>query len=509
MIKCLRFCFLMVVFLLVGCNGFSDKIAEDVAGSDVKLREIIEKATADQGEYVDKVVADRLPDFEEIKTPKEMIFLGEGISVIYGNVSPKILFKSIVGGIPVRFDLINSDVDDVFPQRARNARTVGEHLDSISAQLNWHYDFQDGIVVVSDWQDAVIPIASLIGVLTGSISSDPSNLLTVETNPYAEVADIVSEILGVGGASSGDADGVESFSIVDSLTPRFSVSQSANMVYVSAQPNDVKSVQKVLERFNYNVSRRVIIEMTVYDVELDDNEQRSLDINLLKRASNLISLNTAGQALTSDVVTELFNLPGAFSPESVDDALSVGLNFGGNEYSGSLVLAWLDTQGVVINHVQRRFDGLNNRIITLADTVDIEYIKQRSIEREESQSGVQIVSPAVEIENRIVGRTFNILPTVVDDRINIQLFISDKSVLSETPYGDIVLSGTLFRVKNSDRMIPLSLGNGETRLLTYLTSDRQTGRSVDNKLLPVIGDKNRDNSNRLETVIVIKATVAG
>lgn len=511
-----KFLLVIMIGFLSGC-GLSgsdlDVLRED---SQSTVERILENAKQLQSEY--KVErrkrVEKESEFDKTLLPKNMTFLGRAVDLKYkSHVSSKALVRSLVP-VPVRFDLVDDDSKSVSLQRGRNLNTVKDHLDSISIQNNWHYYMANGVLVVTDWQFSAIELASIVGAVTAVIKSGnlgaigaTDNVLNVNFDPYEELNSMVERILGVGQQQLSEEEEEDGGFVPIVGDARYFISRSANLLYVSAPPNKIRELESVLARYNESVSRRVVIEMTVYDVSLNDSNSRFLDLNLLREAATVAALNTGNSAIVPDLFSGEFSSPGGFAPPYTEDSLSLGLNYNDGSLTANIVLSWLDTQGTVIKSNQRRFDALNNHVVTFVDTRDIEYVRERSIEREESQAGTSIVSPSVTIGERVVGRIFNLIPTIMDGRVNIQMSILDRSIVSMQPYGDAVLSGTLFEVANSDRMIPLSLGDGETRLITYFSSDSQTGRNVDNKLLPLVGDKNSLTENRVETVIVIKATI--
>ncbi|MCY3769902.1 MAG: hypothetical protein OXG56_11160 [Gammaproteobacteria bacterium] len=505
--------FTLIAGLALGGCALPKKPQEVAREARSKLESIVEEAKQAQRESVrNRPIA---PPYESVDTPVNAVWLATPVEAYYGELDAREGVRLILKGHPVQFRLFRNRTTTVTPPHS--AVTVQEHLDSFMAQANWAYEIVDGVVVVKDWQSVVIPIASLVGEASAILKTSPGaalaetdNSLSINTDAYQELEELVGEILGVAPTpETADPDPAPIFfdpagnvlPLPVSETPsteeepeaKFSVSRSANLLFASATPDKIREINRVIHAFNASVSKRVIIDITVYDVSLTGSHSRHLDVNLLREASNVFEItNTRGVA-----------------PGPVDDTLSLGYSGESSDFTWGLVLSWLETQGTVIDSIQRRFDALNNHAVTFADTQEIEYIRERSLATQTLDGGGIIVTPEIEIDTRIVGRTFQLLPTIASDRINIQLAINNRTIVNRTEYGDSLLSGALFNVGNADRMIPLSLGNGETRLLTYFTSETRQNQLDENRLLPVLGDGVDNTSDRVETVIVIRAQIAG
>ncbi len=504
---------LVVLLALGGCSLFPKKPEEVAEEARSKLDTIVAEAQEAQSESIrNRPVA---PPYEPVSTPVQAVWLAAPVEAYYGGLDARDVVRLILEGHPVQFRLFRNRTTTVTPPHA--AVTIQEHLDAIAAQANWAYEIVDGVVIVTDWQSVVIPIASLVGEASAILKTSPGaalaetdNSLSISTDAYEELEEMVGEILGVPRtATAANPDSMPIFfdpegNIVPLPIPEtpvmetepeasFAVSRSANLLFVSATPDKVREIKRVIDAFNASVSKRVIIDITVYDVSLTGSHSRHLDVNLLREASNVVQItNTQGNA-----------------PGPVADTLSLGYSGGSSDFTWGLVLSWLETQGTVIDSIQRRFDALNNHAVTFADTQEIEYIRERSLTTQILDGGGTLITPEIEVDTRVVGRTFQLLPTIASDRINIQLAINNRTIVNRTDYGDALLSGALFNIGNADRMIPLSLGDGETRLLTYFTSETRKNQLDQNRLLPLLGDGVDNTSDRVETVIVIRAQIAG
>lgn len=421
-----------------------------------------------------------------IQLPKDALWLGDVRVTHFKQAPARVLIEALAAPHPVIFNVQKDDNPIVYAPP--NAQRLIEYLDSFAVQANWSYSVNSGVLIIADWESKVIEIEALVGKASATLKSasgvgiqDQQNELVVETDPYTEIEELVA------GVFAGTATSVAAqLGSSGQREPTFRLSRAANLLYVSATPNQVQEVFDVIGRYNDSSSKRVIINITVYDVSLIGEDKRSLNLDLLRAATNTTRI--IGGSLDTLRITRSNN----------PDVRS---------RSDTIVAQWIESQGVVSNKIQRRFETLNNRTVTFLDTREVSFVKSISTGNQ-TTNGVTSNNTQVNIGNHLLGRSFNLFATIIKERVSLQIQINNRTVAKETIYDvGVAGSGVLYDIDNVDRVIPLSLQNGETRVITYFNDDTTDVDHGRNKLLPIIGNRVDDQSERSETVIVISADI--
>lgn len=514
--------------LITGCAQvqIEPDTLEDVAGQ-VAAEEAKAEAFQNQKVWPGRAQA--------LHVPPDALWLGQARHVRFDKPVPARLAITALAD-PVAVMFLMEEGNDPLIRPGTGNQILLDYLDQIAVQSDWVYEVVDGVLVFRDWQTTTIPIASLVGKLTGLLSSTTGvstavgqNQFETETDPYAEIEAIVEGILMAtpneaaqndtivrelvgepvnvlaGAVQAAEAQVqalVDSVAVPDDAAtrkPTFSVSRAANMLFVAARPNQVRAVNEAIAHYNESVSKRVVVNVLIYDVTLNAGEERSLDLAALldlSRLSGRLEGTSLDFGLGGSNSLSIQNVPRG-TPQ-VNQTLDLQ----------SLLLRWIETQGSVSNRMQRRFEALNNRPVTFLDTTEIEYVKGLE---EETEEGSNIVTRTEILGQHQVGRAFSLFPTIADQRVNIQMTINSRTAfpkargVSELDAGST--ASVLYDIENTDRVIPLSLEDGETRVLTYFSSGQTQTDESRNRLLPWIAD-GRDNRRRLnETVIAITARI--
>lgn len=68
------------------------------------------------------------------------------------------------------------------------------------------------------------------------------------------------------------------------LQPRYALNPTAGTLFVKARPSQIRSVEQIVQRYKTVLSRQVLIEAQLLDVELSDGFELGVDWNLLRRS---------------------------------------------------------------------------------------------------------------------------------------------------------------------------------------------------------------------------------
>lgn len=470
---------------------------------------------------------------EVVQTPRDALWLGHARDLHFSRVPLREIVKLLSNGRPVHWNFLLDADANPFVMKPPSALTIKDFFDSFANQTNMSYEIHSGVLVWSDWLVTSIELAALTGVAKASISAtggiNPDinagiNEFTVETDPYGEIEKLVADILGLNdvvvdvgvlpvpillpGLGTSEADVAQNLAVVptipkessDSKSPRqvtFHVSRSANRLYISARPNQVREIKKLIDDFNGSVSKRVIISLALYDVQLTASDNQSLNLDLLRRATNARRLifGSASAGNDSLSITRASRIAGTATAPS-------------RAREESLILNWVERQGHIVRRINHKFETQNNRAVTFVNAVELEFIKSLRLTRSGDGDSLR-ETPEVDIGTHSIGRRFSFFVTIVSGRISVQMAINERRIVARNQYDLGGNTGSLFDIENVDRTIPLSLANGETRVLTYLKQNSVETNQSENTLIPVITRGQDDNSIRTETVIVISADIVG
>ncbi len=437
-------------------------------------------------------------DVREVQVPRGAMWLAEPLAAHYEGMPASSVIREIAQRRPIRLTFDATAAEDPLVSAPPDAVTVQDHLDAVCAQSDWAYTVAAGTVLVHDIESRVFPLATPPGRSTARMqlrglrsgagdAGGAGNDVEVGLDPYAEeVADFVRGILGLGG---GERDG-ESESLVDARTS-VAVLPSANAVAVTAKPHQMRRVERELGRYNAITALMVRVRVTVYEVDVSSTDDRSLDLAALRDAGIPLGLTVTP---TSAAMSG-----GAVRVEFAE----------GNRTDGSrAVLEWLRTAGRTSIAFEDAVEVRNNQVASVGAVETRQYLERFS--RETQTSGAaQLDTPTVEFGELRLGWAISVQPTVAGDRVSVRVALSRSSLVEERPYSfdNGAVQGTTHVTDDYDRVVAVTLEDGETRLLNVLANSnaRETRRRV--PWLPWLGDGAAKTERERETVMMLTAQV--
>ncbi len=431
---------------------------------------------------------------EEVKIPRSAPWLAHRYDAQYSDTSKEAI-ETVLQGRPVIFELKNENNPAV--SSPVDAITVKQHLDAIAVQADWSYVVDDGVVVFSDTDSRQFFIQSIPGfgtsrvafnTLGGSDASQTtgaSNSLTITNTPYADLQNSLASVV---------SDYVEEGQNLESATV-YSLLPSANTLTVNGPPSLLRRVQRIVDDFNYSVSRKVHLIITVYDVSFSNSSQRSIDFNVLRQRA--IATNASFQ--------------GAGLIPTRAGGLSFGIDFfEGNTFdSSTLVYNLLRQQGDTTVRLHEAFEATNNIVFSIEDQRTTPYISQVSIQRQDG-GAISQLTPTIETEKISTGLGFHVVATIANENIIVRLSLSQSDLVRFDPYnfgsGENSISGTLPVTDNQFRVIPMTLKDGETRLIANLTQT-QFRNDESSSGIGWLGRSNGVDESEKQTVIAVTAKI--
>ncbi len=479
---------------------------------------------------------DRLDELEEIRVPAAEAWLDRPFRGRYRSLRADHAVRALAQNRPVRLELAPGGLAEIPMVRpAPSAGTIREHLDTVARQADWSWSVDAGVVLVSDIETRWFTLSSQPGEYSAGLGlrnlnesggSVADNGMTLELDPYTdEIVAQVRNTLGLGAAGSdaaaAPASGDPEIAVRETAgihsgaaDPRTSVTvaPSANLLVVTARPNAMRRVAALLDRFNGDASQVVRITLSLFEVDFRDGKKRDLALNLIRRSSEL-PLNILLGTSTAAVLP----VPGDGSAASIFGGTILGeggaaiggaLAEDGKRWTGSTAVAqWLDTLGDATIAYDDTVEIVNNRIASVDLTRTRKYISKISQEVVDGQRSTE-----VEFDDLKTGLVVHLQPTArIDGRITLTLGFSRSSLVGTTSYNFGDVRGETHITDDFNRLLSISLRDGETRLLASL-SESETREEKSS--IPFFGrfglgtSRNRSSRER-EVVMMVTATVVG
>jgi len=452
----------------------------------------------DQIEELRKIPINRTgtDHLEEIQIPLAESWLEKPLVARYRALPADRALRLVLQGRPVRFNFDETDAPGVvFPP---SASTIREHLDSIAAQADWSYSFEKGVVQVRDLETKHFILNAQPGSVDSQInlrglkhsgSAEKDNVMTLELDPYTEeVLNAVNNILGEKDQEGG-ANG------------QVAIAPSANMLVVTARPNSMREIEKLLTTYNRSVSQIVRLEMSLIEVTFDNSENRDLMMNLIRRSNDipiglLISSTGNAVALGNDSLSEINNIANATRAT------------GQTRYDGSsAVFRWLESFGDATVNYDDTVEVINNHVASVDVTRTEQYVSSITLQAVSDEGGVAV--PEVKFSELRTGTVVHLQPTIVGDQITLRLGLSRSVPIARQNYNFAGVRGTNFTTSDFNRLLSVSLRDGEPKLLASLSAstsrDRKTGIPILSSL--GLGTAKENETTRRETVMLITATI--
>ena len=467
--------------VLAACGGGPEPDPE------TKVQEALDRI-----ETVRKEVPAPSPAARRIERPRHEAWLDRKITARYENIRADHAFELVAQFFPIRFNFDVSNVSNV--RWSPNARTIRKHLDSIAAQADWSYVVERDVIQVRDIETrhfdlSAQPGSTVSGLglrnLAGGAGGGPTdNAARIALDPYVEeIVQAVEGVLGLGEAA-GEAP--------DPRT-RVSINPSANLLVVTARPHAMRSVERVMERYNRSTASIVRISLSILEVEFSDRRERDLLVALIRDSNDLPLSVLLG-------ITDL-------SAYSADTAVNVGLlgpSDSAGRYAGSgAVIEWLEEFGQTSIAFDDVVEVQNNRVASVDVTRTRQYVSKISF-RQVGEGSNAIATPEVEFAELRTGLVLHLQPTVVGDRITLRMGISRSSLVGESPYQFGAVQGVNFVTEDFNRVLSVSLIDGEPKLLSSFSQAEIRGAK--RSRIPFLGPLGRDRSDRRrETLLLITA----
>lgn len=426
----------------------------------------------------------------EVRVPRNAPWLSNGLAAQYRDRAREAI-QIVLAGRPAIFP--RDEEDNPIVSSPFGASTIKDHLDAISIQADWSYTISDGVVIFSDSETRQFSIHTMPGVGLSRLplgsfdqqrSGGATNNFDLSFSPYRDLETSVAALI---------ADYSRGLPARSSTI--YSLEPFTNTLTVSGPPSLLRRVSRLVESFNAAAGSKVHLSITVYDVSFSDSTQRSIDFDLLRQAA----------------ITSAASFQGSGLVQTVNGGLSLGLDFfeGNSLDSSTLIFNLLQQQGTTSVKLHEAFEALNNMMFSIEDQRTTPYVSKVSVDRQDGGS-ISSLTPSIELDELITGLGFHVVSTISGDTIMLRLALSQSDLVRFDPYkygtGENQLSGSVPVSDGHNRIIPIILKDGETRLIANL-SQSQSRNDESGSGFGFIGRSNAVNNSQTQTVIAVTAKI--
>ena len=298
------------------------------------------------------------------------------------------------------------------------------------------------------------------------------------------------------------------------------VNPQSGLVVVRAMPNELRDVEDFLKNAQQSLTRQVIIEAKVIEVQLNGDFQSG--VNWAKLEEDASRTNTAGQFLFNGKASALFDSNGGISTTGlVGDSANSGFKnlmaLGTATDDFAYIISLLDSQGEVEVLSSPRVSTVNNQKAVIKVGNDEYFVTGVSsttttgtststtpeIELTPFFSGIALdVTPQINDDSEVILHIHPSISEVVDQVKEITIFGVDQSL--PLAFSTVRESDSIVRAKSGQVII---IGG----LMQNQTSDVEGG-VPGLKEIPILGHLFKQHtkiSKRSELVILLKPTVIG
>lgn len=306
---------------------------------------------------------------------------------------------------------------------------------------------------------------------------------------------------------------------------RVVVNADTGMVVVRAMPDELRVVKEYLDATHANVSRQVVLEAKILDVELNDRFQTGInwakvqgDYTAAQIGGGSSNLSTTGSSSVSAISGTL--IPGGtFSAAAGTLTNAFGGVFTltklGGEFNAFVEL--LQAQGNVQVLSSPRVSTVNNQKAVIKIGSDEFFVTGISSTNTTTASGTNVATPTVELSSFFSGIVLDVTPQI-DDSGNIILHIHPSvSTVTEKSKAFTALDQAFnlplaySTIQESDNVV--RAGSGQVVVIGGLMKQ---GTTDENDAIPLLGDipivgnlfKHKKVTRiKKELVILLKPTV--
>ncbi|GIC77213.1 hypothetical protein FMO003_26130 [Moritella sp. F3] len=381
--------------------------------------------------------------------------------------------------------------------------TLGESLKIIGDAAGYSFTLNANTVTWSKYETQTFDLAMFPGIETFGVGKGGGNVdYNSDTSVTgSSIISSVDEFVHTSGELDVYQDLRKSIPLLLSKEGKFELNPATTSLLVKDFPTNVSKVKKYIGDQNEMLTRQVAVDLTVIDVQFDDETSLGLDWDLVIKNLGQHAVDVSmGSGFTTGAGTL-----GGVAPMIIDSTVGSG-KFTGTQ----MLISALQSQGSVSKKTYPRTISLNNRVTKLRSIQRTNYI------REQTTTNTINVGSESSIEQGTVSSGFSmyLLPKIYREDVIMRLTTNISTLISiekKGTTGEEASSGSQVYIESptvADKDFDQSIiiRSGRTLLIAGL-STVVTQSSNQNAGHDALGMKKTSSKQRVETIIAITPTI--
>jgi MSHA type pilus biogenesis protein MshL len=542
--------------LLAACavSGPSLLDKQKIITVDEESQKLMTERLADESAKFSAAQAELMKKFEQTRaatvTPAEPVFNpldAVNVSLKVDDTDVRFVFKAIADQAKLSLILPSSlsEKPKTISLALRNM-PASQVFDYVLKTLDMHGSVDRGVLVVSDYQERVFSLDFLQTSISASFNAGGEvfgsgqggasggdavqsgirngfNVRGRNTNdmdPFSQIDNLLKTVIHDEFDTSVDKKGDKTNAAIarNPNGPRYVLNQSTGTLYVKGRPSQVATISQQVAHYKNVLSRQVLIEAQILDIELNDDFQYGVDWSRLQgNAASTFGTNPMTLGALSTTVPNATNggrsltipaqtLGSAGSPQ-------FGMAVGGANHS--IAINMLKTFGAVhvLSNPSIRVKNTQPAVVSVGRNE--RYISQTTSNVSNSGGGQNSVSANVVTANMFDGVMLGVIPFISDDG-TISLTINPSQSTVKAGSTDLINVGTdqnpqrisLPKVDFKGITTSLSMRSGDMVILGGLIDETGSRSKAGLPLIsevPVLGEAlgNVARSGRTRELIVV------
>ncbi len=485
------------VVLLTGCAAVDMDYDKERRDAEAQLEAAKGEGESSPNEYSNVVYEDEfyVPELkDEDKERPSWFFKDTAFS--YRSTPFRMVVSDLFGEYSSVRYLQDIEIDK--PVTLSHEGGLGEALEKLALSTGFAYTLKDGVLSWYKYRSESFDISFIPGAMTYFMGEDRSATNRADRGSSAgfQVVKSGNSANSNGGEINfqGESNVAEEFvkgiEIRKSPEGEYSVNSATSTLIVRDIPENVREIERYVEEQNKALTRQVEIKIQVVDVTFTDNEQTSLNLDLVNQSTGGSLVTTLASGAIPDGAQLLRGTLGATKTA-------------GKWAGSSMFIDALKEQGVVSVVTEPKITTINNQVGQVKNEVVDGYLASVGSNTIANSGSTEQLIPG----ELTTGFKFTVLPKIKDDMIMLQL----DAVLSELqelkPESDGNKTITVPNYTTKEFFLRNWIKNGETLMVSGLKNIKRDVRNDRGFLSFLFGGTKGVDEARTETVVLITPVI--
>ena len=410
-----------------------------------------------------------------------------------------VVVRTLFEGLPVSMGF-DHDVDQSIKISVYHNGTLRSWLDNLSLASGYAYKINDNhiswhrmmtatfdIMAISGSRNHLVGTSESGGASSGQQSSENSSGDTstefsnnqASLSIWQELTDLLTSIVSAEGT--------------------FFVSEANTSITVKDFPENVRTIETIIDEFNQRLSAQVVLDVQIISVTLDGDRADGIDWNLVKTNTDNVLSFSHGLSGLNDDITATGGTPTTFSAIVAGDSKSYWV---GSE----IFIKALEQQGNVSVVTSPRAVTLNNEVAEIRINLNTTYLASSS----SAAIGDQLFETTLEPDVVTDGFTMYLLPKI--DVLNREVYLQFSATVAELQkLGKIETGNNLIQtpqIQDTRINTRTRLKSGETLLITGYQQHFASLDKSDHVGIDLFGRRS-STSKKHEVIVLLTPIIVG